>query len=136
MILIFCIPVFSIRIGSSDAGNDPKTSTTKLAYDLLAKGFGPGYAGPLTLVATIPNGSQMQTLATLTNLETLIARDPDVARITPAFPSPNGKIAIITVFAKSAPQDVATTQLIHRFWARRLSAFRRQRNCLLFIVHS
>jgi len=114
MILILCIPVFSIRIGSSDAGNDPKTSTTKLAYDLLAKGFGPGYAGPLTLVATIPNGSQMQTLATLTNLETLIARDPDVARITPAFPSPNGKIAIITVFAKSAPQDVATTQLIHR----------------------
>lgn len=114
MILILCIPVFNIRIGSADAGNDPKTSTTRLAYDLLDKGFGPGYAGPLTLVSTIPNGSQTQTLATLNNLQIAISKDVDVERVTPAFPSPNGKIAIITVLPKSAPQDVATTQLIHR----------------------
>jgi len=114
MILILCIPVFNIRIGSADAGNDPKTSTTRLAYDLIDKGFGPGYAGPLTLVATIPNGSQTQILATLNNLQIAISKDVDVERVTPAFPSPNGKIAIITVLPKSAPQDVATTQLIHR----------------------
>ena len=114
MILILCIPVFSIRIGSSDAGNDPKTSTTRLAYDLLAKGFGPGYAGPLTLVATIPEGSGVEVLDSLTYLESQIDKDPDVATVLPAFPSPNGKIAIITVFTKGAPQDASTTKLIHR----------------------
>ena len=36
--------------GSSDAGNDPTSFTTRRAYDLLAQGFGPGFNGPLSLV--------------------------------------------------------------------------------------
>ena len=33
------------------AGNDPTSTTTRQAYDLLAEGFGPGFNGPLQLVA-------------------------------------------------------------------------------------
>ena len=36
------IPALSLRLGSSDAGQDPTSSTTRKAYDLLAKGFGAG----------------------------------------------------------------------------------------------
>ena len=39
--------------GSTDAGNDPPSSTTRQAYDLLAKGFGPGFNGPLQVVGKI-----------------------------------------------------------------------------------
>ena len=51
-------PFFRLRLGSSDQGNDPKGTTTRTAYDLLAKGFGPGFNGPLQVVAetTRPGG--------------------------------------------------------------------------------
>ena len=42
VMLIIAVPFFSMRLGSADAGSDPAGSTTRSAYDLLAKGFGPG----------------------------------------------------------------------------------------------
>src|SRR5580693_3396051 len=51
VMLVLAIPLLSVRLGSSDAGNDPASSTTRQAYYLLADGFGPGFNGPLLLVA-------------------------------------------------------------------------------------
>ncbi len=50
---VIAIPFFSLRLGSSDAGSDASGSTTRTAYDLLAQGFGPGYNGPLNVVAQV-----------------------------------------------------------------------------------
>src|SRR5262249_16693153 len=36
IIAVLTIPFFSMRLGSGDQGNDPKNSTTRKAYDLLA----------------------------------------------------------------------------------------------------
>jgi RND superfamily putative drug exporter len=43
---VLALPTLSLHLGTSDQGNDPKTSTTRQAYDLLADGFGPGVNGP------------------------------------------------------------------------------------------
>ena len=43
-------PRFAMRLASADAGNDPQGSTTRVAYDRLADGFGPGLNGPLLVV--------------------------------------------------------------------------------------
>ena len=45
------VPAFRLRLGSADASNDPTSSTTHQAYDLIAKGFGPGANGPILVVA-------------------------------------------------------------------------------------
>jgi putative drug exporter of the RND superfamily len=58
--LTIAIPFFFMRLGSADAGSDPAGSTTRQAYDLLAKGCGPGYNGPLQLVAKIDNPAQQE----------------------------------------------------------------------------
>ena len=42
-----------MRLGSADSGSDPADTTTRKAYDLMAQGFGPGYNGPLELVAEV-----------------------------------------------------------------------------------
>ena len=56
MVLV-ALPFFSMRLGSSDAGNDPAgTTTTRISYDMLAKGFGPGYNGPLQVVVVSHDG--------------------------------------------------------------------------------
>ena len=54
--LALAIPALSLRLGSSDAGQDPASSTTRKAYDLLAEGFGAGFNGTFQIVARTPNG--------------------------------------------------------------------------------
>ena len=58
VIVLIAIPFLSMRLGSADSGSDPASSTTRKAYDLLAKGFGPGYNGPLQLVAQVSGPAQ------------------------------------------------------------------------------
>src|SRR5919197_468610 len=56
VMLVLAIPALSLRLGSSDAGRAPPSSTTRKAYDLLAKGFGAGFNGTFQIVARTPNG--------------------------------------------------------------------------------
>ncbi len=111
ILIILCIPAFSIRMGSADSGNDPKGTTTRAAYDLLAKGFGAGYAGSIQLVAPISSASD---IAEMNKLSAAVASDADVASVSPAFPSSDQKIAMIQIYPKSSPESKATNNLITR----------------------
>src|SRR5207302_5253783 len=83
VMVIIAIPFFSMRLGSADAGSDPASSTTRKAYDLLAKGFGPGYNGPLQLVAQLENPAQR---AAFLRVQRAVARTPGVVgAATPTF---------------------------------------------------
>ena len=62
VIVLVALPFFSLRLGSSDQGNDPTGTTTREAYDLLAKGFGPGFNGPLLLVTENAGPADQQAL--------------------------------------------------------------------------
>src|SRR5271154_6486828 len=59
VVAVIALPVFSLRLGLTDAGSDPSGTTTRLAYDLLAKGFGPGFNGPLELVTTLHSPAEL-----------------------------------------------------------------------------
>ena len=91
-------------------GRTRPSSTTRKAYDLLAKGFGAGFNGTFQIVAKTPNGKadlpKVQQLA-----DTLSATD-GLASVSPPVPSPNGKIALIEARPATAPQDEATSRLI------------------------
>src|SRR6202044_4257087 len=52
MVLI-AVPITQLRLGASDASTDPAGSTTHQAYTTLARGFGPGFNGPLQLVGHV-----------------------------------------------------------------------------------
>src|SRR5918911_2921707 len=56
VMLALAIPALGLRLGSPDAGQDPPSSTTRKAYDLLAEGFGRGFNGTFQIVARTPNG--------------------------------------------------------------------------------
>ena len=63
VVVLVALPFFSLRLGSSDQGNDPVGTTTREAYDLLAQGFGPGFNGPLLLVTQNPGPADTAALA-------------------------------------------------------------------------
>ncbi|MFZ4516770.1 MAG: MMPL family transporter [Microthrixaceae bacterium] len=112
-LLVLAIPVFSLQLGFSDEGNNPPDTTTRQAYDLLAEGFGPGFNGPLTLVAELPKGT---TPADLQGVTSALAATPGVQFASPAQPNdPTNPTAVVwRVIPTTAPQDAATTDLVNR----------------------
>ena len=114
LIVLATVPFFSLHLGSSDQGQNPKSSTTRQAYDLLATGFGQGFNGPLQVVGAITTPAD---LLTMQHLAESLKTKPDVALVSPVIPAAKGAIAIITVIPQSSPQASATSQLIARIRA-------------------
>jgi putative drug exporter of the RND superfamily len=112
VLVLLATPFASLRLGQPDDGNDSQGSTTRVAYDRLAEGFGPGFNGPLVLAATTPSDGSGQ--PTLTRVERAVAADRDVAVVSPAELSPAGDAAVLNVIPKSSPQDERTTELVNR----------------------
>jgi putative drug exporter of the RND superfamily len=108
---VLAVPVFSMRLASSDAGNNPTHDTTRKAYDLLAQGFGKGFNGPLQIVTQLPKAGDSAALSQVTSA---VGKDPAVASVGAPRLSPAGRTAVFSAFPRSAPQDQATTNLVNQ----------------------
>jgi putative drug exporter of the RND superfamily len=115
ILVLIALPFFSMRLGSVDAGTDPSTWTTRQAYDLLARGFGQGYNGPLQLVAQVSGPAQE---AQFVRVEDAVASTPGVVGSAPArFITSRGPgrhdVALADVYPTGSPQDASTANLLH-----------------------
>jgi len=113
VLALLAIPVLGLRLGFADEGNYGEGTTTREAYDLLADGFGPGFNGPLMLVAELPEGTSPEAVPAVTEA---VGADPGVAFTSPGVPNdPTSPTAALwRVIPKTAPQDEATTELVSR----------------------
>jgi putative drug exporter of the RND superfamily len=111
VMLLCLVPVFGLRLDSSDAGNDPPNTSTYHAFNLLSQGFGQGFNGPLLIAVELPSPGHSSALATLRGS---IARTPDVVAVTAPRLGPSGKIAVMEAYPGSAPQAQATTDLVNQ----------------------
>ena len=114
VMLAIAAPAMALRLGSSDASNDPASQTTHRAYELLAEGFGQGFNGPLLVVAKVPSHSgrrrrgsgvlpkaskcRQQGCVRVEQLRAAIAATPGVVAVAPAKLNPAGDVATITVY--------------------------------------
>ena len=110
LMLVFLIPVLGLRLDSSDAGNDPSSTSTYRAYHLLADGFGPGFNGPLQIAVQMSDPAQQSQLAAV---RSAVAGTPDVVAVTAPRLSPSGRVAVMEAYPASAPQAQATTDLVN-----------------------
>ena len=109
LMLVRAAPALGLRLASSDAGNDPTGHTTRRAFDLLARGFGPGFNGPLQLAVALPHAHDSAALAELT---ASVRATPGVASIAPARLNANGTAAVIVAYPSAAPQSSQTSSLV------------------------
>jgi RND superfamily putative drug exporter len=120
VMLAIAAPAIALRLGSSDAANDPPGQTTHKAYELLAQGFGAGFNGPLLVAAKLPAASGAAAGGAggggpgIERLRTAIAAAPNVASVAPAKLNPAGDVATLTIYPRSSPQAYATTQLVEQ----------------------
>jgi RND superfamily putative drug exporter len=113
VLIVLVIPVGSLRLGHADDGNAPTSSTSRKAYDMLADGFGPGFNGPLEIVTQFASpGDAAGNTAAVGKLTSALRATPDVAAVQAAPLRPGATIGIIELYPASAPDAVATTDLI------------------------
>jgi RND superfamily putative drug exporter len=111
LMLLIAAPALALRLGSSDAGNDPAGTTTHRAYELLAEGFGEGFNGPLQIAVRLPHRGDTAALA---ELQHAIAKADGVVSVAPPRLNPSGEVATLSVYPRSSPQAYATSQLVTR----------------------
>ena len=111
VLIVLAVPLLSLRLAFSDAGNDPPSLTTRQAFDLLSQGFGPGFNGPLVVAAQLPAQGGRAAAGTL---DAALRSAPGVASAGPAVLNPAGNTALIVVYPTTAPQAAQTTALVHR----------------------
>jgi RND superfamily putative drug exporter len=120
LLVVIALPLFSIHLGVADHGNDPKSLTTRRAYDLLARGFGAGSNGPVILAAELRGSTTQASLSDFA--QKTVASDPDVAAVTPLNVNQAGDAAVAIVIPRGAPQDRSTEKLVHRVRAEAAQA--------------
>src|SRR5215204_6934674 len=54
VLIALAVPALHMRLATSDASTYKKDDTTRVAYDLLNEGFGPGFNAPLLLAVELP----------------------------------------------------------------------------------
>jgi RND superfamily putative drug exporter len=117
IMLALAIPASSMRLANPDYGADPTTTTTTThrAYELMVRGFGPGFSGPLELVAPINSAAQEADFAAAV---TTAGRATGVAAVTGVEVLParagHSAVAIAEVYPKQSPQSAQTTTLVQQ----------------------
>jgi RND superfamily putative drug exporter len=105
-LVVLAIPALNLQLGTP--GDESKSTATseRRAYDALASGFGPGFNGPLVIMAD-PRGAQAA--------RTRIADTPGVVAVSPV--QKNRDTAVFTAIPATAPTDERTVDLVERIRA-------------------
>ncbi len=114
LLLVIAIPALDVRLGSSDAGSNPTSVTTRRSYDLLAEGFGVGFNGPILIGAALEHEAEVEAFSAL---PAQLAEWTNVASVSPAILNTEERAeataGTIHLIPKSAPQDESTDDLVH-----------------------
>jgi RND superfamily putative drug exporter len=113
ILLALAAPALGMRLGFPDAGNDPKDTFTRQAYDLNTEGFGPGTNGPIQIVSELPPGDPEAT-AQIDSFANQLRSEPGIEFVPEPVINEAGDAALVTVIPTNSPQDEEVTNLVHR----------------------
>ena len=110
LLCTIAVPALSMRIGAPDDGNAAKHTTQRTGYDELARGFGPGFNGPIQVVVEVPARTD---LAAVAHVHDALQADPGIGAVTAPVFNPAGDTAVLTANPTTSPQDARTDALVH-----------------------
>jgi RND superfamily putative drug exporter len=113
LLVALSAPAAALRLGFPDEGTLPQSRTERVAYDLVADGFGPGLNGPLVIAVDLgrvdgDSGPIVESLADA------VAADVGIASVGPAEIDESAGVATIVAIPTSPPQDDATYETVQR----------------------
>lgn len=105
-LVVLALPATQVELGLPGASSNPKSDTSRKAYDIITANFGPGYNGPLLVVADGVSSQQQ-----VNQIAAGLAKQPGVANATPV--ALNGSTAVIRAVPTTGPNDPTTATLVH-----------------------
>ncbi|KJE22154.1 putative RND superfamily drug exporter [Frankia torreyi] len=109
VMVAIALPFFSLKLGASDQGSDPTSSTTRAGYDLIAADFGVGYNSALEAVVSGPGAADQAYLQRVTKtLAAVPGVDPASLSTVPLARN----IAFVTFKTTTSPQSEKTYTLV------------------------
>ncbi|CQR57371.1 MMPL family transporter [Paenibacillus riograndensis] len=106
------IPVTKMELGIPSGASANLDTPARQSYDIISKGFGEGFNGPLLLVAEPKNPSGKISLETLGKLVQGLQMHDNVTLVSPMGVNATGDIAIISLIPKTGPTDTETRELV------------------------
>ncbi|MEV6009784.1 MMPL family transporter [Streptomyces sp. NPDC051976] len=123
LLVVFAIPLFSMRLGHVDDGASPPDNTSRIAFDWISQaqgpGFGPGANGPMTVVVNVQHASA-STSQVSDDVTKGLQNTPDIARFTAVKPTQDGKLLLSTVYPADVPQAASTGGVFNALTGRTL----------------
>lgn len=105
------LPTLGLHLGYPDDSNRPPGDTMRTAYDRLSESFGAGFNGPLLVAVDLRDVTDRS--GTIQRVADRLASTAGVTAVTPPQTNPAGDTAVLTVVPTTAPQDAATSDLVH-----------------------
>ncbi|MBW4079891.1 MMPL family transporter [Paenibacillus sp. S150] len=106
------IPVTKMELGIPSGASANLDTPARQSYDIISKGFGEGFNGPLLLVAQPNNPSDKISMETLGRLVQDLQMHDNVTLVSPMGVNATGDIAIISLIPKTGPTDTETRELV------------------------
>jgi putative drug exporter of the RND superfamily len=109
ILLALAAPALHMRLSTSDASTYKKDDTTRIAYDLLKQGFGPGFNAPLLLAVELPKAGDQ---AALQQIGDALSKQPGIAGVLPPQLNQSGDTATMIAYPSTTPQDERTDETV------------------------
>jgi putative drug exporter of the RND superfamily len=106
------IPATALQLGMPGDEAKPTTTTQRRAYDELARAFGPGFNGPLMIVADLKGATEPEKAAE--SIADRMAGTAGVVSVSPPVFNDAGDTAIFEVVPTTSPTDEATKDLVRQ----------------------
>jgi RND superfamily putative drug exporter len=111
------LPAAQLEMGMPGAEAKPTSTTERRAYDALADGFGPGFNGPLTIVADVKGAADPHAAATAVAEQ--IKDTKGVVSVTPPQFNQAGDAALFSAVPATGPNEEATKDIVQTIRAER-----------------
>jgi len=108
VLLALAAPALHMRLATSDASVYKKDDTTRIAYDLLKEGFGPGFSAPLLMAVELKDKDQ----APLAKISDALSKQPGIAAVLPPQLNPAGDTATMIAYPTTTAQDEQTDKTV------------------------
>src|SRR5512132_2094051 len=109
VLIALALPALHMRLATSDASTYKKDDTTRVAYDLLKQGFGPGFNAPLLLAIELPKAGDT---AALQQIGDALGKQDGIAQVLPPTLNKAGDTATMIAYPSTTPQDERTDETV------------------------
>ncbi|WP_406480532.1 MMPL family transporter [Streptomyces sp. NBC_01615] len=112
ILVTLALPATDMRLALPNNGSAPHASTERKAYDTINDKFGPGFNGPLLVLAETKHGTAAASAQAGAQVSQKLATLKNVKAVLPPQPTSDPAQSVITVLPASGPDSVRTGQLV------------------------